>query len=95
MFTKRALTVLLVGINLILALALVLSVSSGSTALAAQGRSTGSFMCVTAKATGQTYDVVYLLDSRGEKLHALYPINPQFKKLGNAQFRDLKADFGS
>lgn len=93
MFTRRALIVLLAGINVILLVGL-LAANIAPSAAFAQAGSPGGMACVTAKAAGRTYDVVYLLDSAQHKLHAFYASNPQTKKHVHAGFRDLAQDLG-
>jgi len=94
MKSKRFGIVVLVGVNLLLFALLVLGNYSGPPAFAQGGVRPGEFACVAAKAAGQNYDVVYILDRRGEKLHALHPARPgQPKKFAYAGFRDLKEDF--
>ena len=95
MFSKRSVIGLLVGLNLILIAALVLGSYSLPTALG-QGVSarTGDFVSVTAKVSGQSYDVLYVLDVREHKLHAFFPPSVQNRQLVYGQFRNLKADFG-
>lgn len=84
--------VLLAGLNLLLLGLLILN-SFGLPAARAQsgGGRPGDFSVVTAKAGGQSYDVVYILDRPARRLHALYP-TPR-GGFTSAQFRDLKADF--
>lgn len=89
--TKRSVVVLLVGVNLFLAALLVMGSVSLPKAHAQSGGRAGDFSIVTAKAAGQSYDVVYVLDRPARKLHAFYPQNIQ-GKLDYAQFRDLERD---
>lgn len=90
MLTKRALIVLLAGLNLFL-LAAVLFQFVGLPKAFADASGGGGVACVTAKAAGQSFDIVYVLD--GNNLHAFYPTNFQTKKHGLASTRDLSVDF--
>lgn len=90
---KRVLVTALVGLNLLLLLALLMQTTAPSAAFAQAGGGGGPFLSVTAKAAGQSYDVVYLLDVQQDRLHALFVDNFQARKFGQAKFRDLKADF--
>lgn len=95
MLSKRALVTALVGLNVLLLTALLMQAAAPPTAFAQAGGGGGPMISVTAKAAGQSYDVVYLLDVQQDRLHALYVDNFQARKLGQAKFRDLKADFDS
>ncbi len=91
MFTKRSIIVVLVGVNLLLLAALWIG-SYSLPAAFAQGRArAGDFASVTAKAAGQTYDVLYILDVPARKLYAFYPT--QQLRLTSAPPRDLAKDF--
>lgn len=93
MFTKRSTIVLLAGLNVLLAAGLLAGVVALPKAHAqAKGRP-GDFISVAAKARGQAYDVVYVLDKSQERLHAFYPTNIQTKKFSYGGNRDLKSDF--
>lgn len=94
MFSKRTLIVFLGAINVVLFCALLAATVSLPRALAQPGGGRGEFICVTAKAGGQSYDVLYLLDAREQKLHGFFPQNIQTAELGYIPFRDLKEDFG-
>ena len=95
MFTKRSIIVVLVGVNLLLLGLLLLGTYSPAAAYAQSRGMPGNFVAVTAKAAGQNYDVLYLLDRQHRKLHAFYPQRAGGKKYGYGygKFRDLKADF--
>ena len=92
MFRKRSLIVFLIGVNLFLLALLIVGSHAPPSAFAQQGGRAGDFSLVTAKAAGQSYDVVYVLDRPGRKLHAFYPktLQGQFDWAG---FRDLDKDF--
>jgi hypothetical protein len=84
---------LLLGLNGLLGLAFLAALAKPAPVLAQTAGRPGDFLCVTAKAAGQTYDVVYVLDVPARKLHALYPANAQTRQLLYAQSRDLDKDF--
>jgi len=93
MFKKRSIIVLLAGLNMMLFGLLVAGTYSLPSAYGqAKGRA-GDFVNVTAKAKGQNYDVIYVLDTEGQKLHAFYPANTQTRKYGYGKFVDLAAEF--
>ena len=92
MFTKRCVLVILVGANLLFLAALLIGSYSLPAAYAQGSARPGDFACVTAKAAGQSYDVLYVLDLPARKLYALYPT--QSKRLMTAPPRDLAKDFG-
>lgn len=89
MLNKRSLIVLLTGLNLFLLAAMLFQTLGLPKAYAQPGG--GGMACVTAKAAGQSFDVVYVLE--GNNLHAFYPANFQTKKHAHAFTRDLTADF--
>lgn len=89
MLTKRALIVLLAGLNLFLLAAVLFQFVGLPKAFA--NPTGGGIACVTAKAAGQSFDIVYVLD--GNNLHAFYPSNFQTKKHALASTRDLTVDF--
>lgn len=91
---KRTAVTILAGVNLILLILLLSSVVRLPSAYGQVGGRAGGFVCVTAKAAGQSYDVLYALDSATHKLHAFYPMTAPTRKLVHADVRDLKADFG-
>ncbi len=94
MLTKRSLIVLLVGANLVLLLILIIGSYALPSAYAQAGRGRpGDWLAVTAKAQGQAYDALYLLDRQDAKLYVLYPQDVQRKLYKPADVRDLKADF--
>ena len=94
MLRKRSLVVLLAIVNLILGAALLAGTTSLPPAFAQAGIRPGEFLCVTAKPSGQSYDVLYVLDVPSRQLHAFYPGLPQSKNLSQAKPRDLTKDFG-
>ena len=91
--TKRVAIVLLVGLNLLFLVALWVTSFSPSPAYGQTGGRAGEFLSVTAKAAGQTYDVLYILDVPGRKLYAFYPSGGRTEQLVAAQPRDLAQDF--
>lgn len=62
MLTKRSTIVLLVGLNLFLLAALLIGSYSLPAARAQSSAQASDFVCVTADAAGQEYDVLYVLD---------------------------------
>ena len=92
--TKRTTIAMLVGCNLLLFALLFTQIASLPGAYGQVGGRSGDFISVTAKAAGQTYDVLYLLDVPARRLHAFYPDSPQARRLMEVPFRDLAADFG-
>ncbi len=93
MLAKQSVVVLLVGFNLLLLAALLIGSYSPSAAYAQSRGGSGEFICVTAKAQGQSYDVFYVLDVQQDKLHAFYPVSTRTREHQWAGFRDLRADF--
>ena len=94
MLARRIAVVLLVGLNLFLAALLVLGSYSLPTALAQQGRARpGDFICATAKAATQSYEVLYVLDVRANKLYGFYPTSGHATQLTATPPRDLAKDF--
>ena len=91
---KRTVITLLVGANAILLALLLSSVLRLPTTYGQVGRRGGGWVCVTAKAAGQSYDVLYALDTASRKLHAFHPESAQGKKVVHADVRDLTVDFG-
>lgn len=92
-FTRKTWVLVLAGVNVILAGALLLSTVSLPIARAQAGRGT-EFLAVTAKAAGRNSDVVYVLDLTNQMLHAYYPGLPQRNELIRAESRDIRKDFG-
>lgn len=94
MFSKRSTIVLLIGVNLFLLAALIISSYSLPAAFAQGSARAGDFACVTANVAGQTYDVLYIVDIRGQKLYAFYPAGGRRNQLTASEPRDLQKDFG-
>lgn len=84
---------MLVAVNLLLLVALVMGSLSLPTAIAQIGGGAGGFACVTAKAAGQTYDVLYVVDVATKQLYGFYPVRGQKNPLVTSKPRDLAADF--
>ena len=94
MTTKRWGLVCLAGLNLFLLIALLMSSESLPAALAqVGGRPGGDFTCATAKASGQSYETLYVLDITEDKLYAFYPSPTQRNQLAPTPPRDLRMDF--
>ncbi len=92
---KRLIIASLAILNGVLLAALLASASSLPRALAQSGQGgRDDFVSITAKSGNQSFDILYVLDSKERKLHAFYPKNVQTAELAYGQFRDLKADFG-
>ncbi|MCH7994323.1 MAG: hypothetical protein IIB57_07750 [Planctomycetes bacterium] len=94
MLKRRSVIALLIGVNLFLFGLLIAGSYSMPTALAQSRGAPGDFISVVATPSSQSYDVVYLLDTRSERLHALYPSNLQQRRYGYGGSVDLKKDFG-
>jgi len=73
MLTKRAIIAGLAGINLLLFALLLASSIRSPAAYAQTGGGPGKYITVTAKAAGQSFDVLYMLNPASRKLHAFYP----------------------
>lgn len=85
---------MLAGINVILATALILASQPSTPAFAQRGARAGGFVSVTARASGQSYDVLYVLDPAGRKLYGYYPAGGRGGNLTATPPRDLAQDFG-
>ncbi len=92
--TKRSIISGLAVVNAVLVAALGLASRPDPTAFAQGAGRSGGFISVTAKAAGQSYDVVYVLDVPGRKLYGYYPPGGQGGKLKPTPPRDLMKDFG-
>ena len=90
---KRSFITLLVVVNLLLLAALIIGSYPPATAFAQVAAGPGQFVSVTAKAAGQTYDVVYLLDVPDRKLYAFHPSRTRRDQLVPTAPRDLTQDF--
>lgn len=84
----------LAGINLLLLAVLLVGGYSLPAARAQRpaGRP-GDWLAVTAKAEGQNYDILYLLNRGDRKLYALSPSRTDRRRYEPIAFRDLKQDF--
>ncbi len=95
MLKKKTIIVALIGVNVILLLLLL--VQTGTLALpramARVGGRAGNIALVTVKPSGQTYDVVYVVDQASDQLHVFVPSNIQNGQLRHAGTRDLAKDF--
>lgn len=94
MMGKRTAITLLAGLNVVLLGLLLSSVMGLPRALGQVGGRGGGFVCVSAKAVGQSYDVLFALDLATRKLHAFRPESVQGRKIVHADVRDLAVDFG-
>lgn len=91
---KGVILSLLGGLNILLVLAMLSINNSISTAQAQAGGKSGQYICVTAKPSGQAYDVLFVLDPASNHLHAFYPSQPPSKQMLRSEPRDLRKDFG-
>jgi len=91
--SKQTLIAFLVGLNLLLAGALLLSGDVLPAARAQSGGSVGNYLAATAAIDGQQYEILYVLDLSTRRLHAFAPTNIQTKRLEHLDERDLEADF--
>jgi len=85
---------LLVLLNIALGTTLLATAFRLPAAFAQAGLERGEFICATAKASGYSYDVLYVIDLADHRLHAFYPGIPKTRRLVKAPSRDLYADFG-
>lgn len=92
MLTKRSLIAGLIGLNLLLFAVLLMSSIQSPSAYAQAGGRPGNYITVTAKAAGQSFDVLYMLNPATRKLNAFYPARGG--KYILAPERDLISDFG-
>lgn len=93
MLSKRSLVVILVGVNLLLLGLLLLGSFSLPSVLAQMSARPGDFACVTAKAAGQSYHTLFIVDVPKRTLHAFYPVDGHTNDLVAAAPRDLAKDF--
>lgn len=93
MMSKRSVVVGLVGLNLFLLAALVLSTYSPPAAYAQRAGAANNFLAVTCRADND-YDVLFLLDLPTRKLHCFAPTRgDRSGKTLYAGHRDLSVDF--
>ena len=92
---KRAGIALLLVVNFALLLALLTFHNSLPTAAAQAGARGSEYICVTAKPSGQAYDVLFVLDPASHKLHGFYPSPPPGTKMLKSEPRDVRKDFGN
>ena len=90
---KRSAIGVLVAVNLLLLVALLVGSSSLPPAYAQIAGRSGNFVCATAKAGGQSYDVLYLLDVTSRQLNGFYPVRANRNQLSATKPRDLTKDF--
>ncbi|MCK6455450.1 MAG: hypothetical protein L6Q92_02810 [Phycisphaerae bacterium] len=89
--TKRALIVLLVGINLILAATLILMAGRPAAALA-QGAPLASNYLMVSGVVQQSHDALYVIDLSNRELHC-FGVDRTTKKIMHRGSRDLLRDF--
>ncbi|MCP4593567.1 MAG: hypothetical protein GY842_22750 [bacterium] len=91
MFGKRSLIVTLVGANLLLAAALILSLDLLPSAYAQRGGRPGDFAVCTVK-IHEDYDAIYIIDQQKRHLHCFMPSRAQDGTLTYVSSRDLASD---
>jgi hypothetical protein len=89
--TKRGLIVALVGLNLMLAAALLFSLDTLPAAYAQRSGRPGDFAMCTVKVQ-RDYDAIFVLDQTARKLHAYLPTMGKEGKLFYVMTRDLESD---
>ncbi len=93
--TKRAVIVLLVGINLVLLSTLILS-SWHLPSAYAQAAPLGQNYLIVAGEIHDGVDALYVLDLAQRRMHVFVPNRDQNnRRLFNAGYRDLQRDFRS
>lgn len=90
--TKRSIVVALVGINLFLLAALILSSYSLPAAYAQRAGYAANYVTVTCE-VDESYDVFYLVDLPTRRLHAFAPSREAQGRLEYMGSRDLHSDF--
>ena len=92
MLKKRSLIVGLVGLNLVLAAALIFSLDLTPSAYAQRSGRPGDFAICTVK-VHEDFDVVYVVDQQTRLLHCFVPAKGgKDGKLTYVQTRDLESD---
>jgi len=92
-FTKRSLIVGLVGLNLVMAAALIFSLDMVPAAYGARSGRPGDFAVCTVK-VHKDFDVIYILDQQARLLHCFVPSTKKDGKLTFVQTRRLEDDIG-
>jgi hypothetical protein len=92
---KRAAITLLLLTNIALLAGLLSFNNATPSALAQPGVRGGEYVCVTAKPSGQAYDVLFVLDPASHKMYGFYPAPPPAKKMLQSEPRDVRKDFGN
>lgn len=90
---KRTIVVFLILLNSVLGLALWAEANPTPSAFAQAGGPRGSMLSVTAKAEGNSFDALWLLDLSSDKLYAFYPPMPAGREIQPLAPRDLRSDF--
>jgi hypothetical protein len=91
--TKRAIIVLLVGVNLLLAATLILSAYRPSAAYA-QAAPLGQNYLMVAGELRDGWDGLYIIDLAQRRMHVFVPNRDQNdRRLFHAGWRDLQKDF--
>lgn len=94
MLSKRSMITALAGLNGLFLTILLLGSYQFPSAFGQSAGRRGNFITVTAKPSGQSYDVLFMLDVSSRKLHAFYPSAARSKNYLHAPPRDLVSDFG-
>jgi len=89
---KRSIIVALVGINLFLLAALILSSYSPPAAYAQRVGGAWNYIAVTCE-VDESYDALYLVDLGDRRLHAFVPSQQQNGSIEYVGSRSLKGDF--
>ena len=90
--SKRSIVVALVGMNLFLLGALILSSYSLPAAYAQRAGYAANYVTVTCE-VDESYDVLYLVDLPTRRLHAFLPSREAEGRLEYVDSRDLQQDF--
>jgi len=89
---KRSIIVILVGLNLFLLSALMLTAASPARAMAQRIGGAGNFLTLTNKIDADI-DALFLVDLPDRKLHAFAPQRDEGGRLAYIGGRDLEEDF--
>ncbi len=92
MLSKRSIIVGLVGLNLFLLAAVILSSYELPTAYAQKMGAGGNFIAVTCE-VDESYDVFYIVDLSNRRMHAIVPSRTPSGSPQVGATRDLERDF--
>ncbi len=93
MMSKRSVISALIGVNLFLLSALLMSSFSPPAAMAQRVGASSNFVAVTSQ-SDTDYDVLFLLDLGERRLHLFKPNRDRSGDIGYVGARDLAQDFG-